>query len=711
MSEIITTIALLGIGYIFTKKDKKEVTASNMENKYTKLIDAEKIKQENAHKLNQKPDQPRTLEKPIVPPNSSKVDSKDKELVSQLSGLSITEKEFMTRDDGQVNEPFVSGQTKQSLRNIGMPNRLLEPNGISQYDCKKTETKPFFAPTSNLTYPNGTPANDESIMERQYVSNNRNGELPFKQVRVGPGLGGDYESEGRGGFQQFETQSLIRPKTVDELRTQSNPKLQYRGRINPGKRRNDSRAAESAVDKNRPDTFYENSQERYFTSQASVLAQSSDPNFIMNNTNRQNSRFFVGGMSGTEREEQRQEVKESTRNNYKGPDMGGAYSGVNKPNYGKASYKAYANERDITQKRTNKLNIAAAVKSLIVPLQDLVKKTRKENFVGNNRPDGNMKASMPNRQTVYDPNDLARTTIKETTIDNKHTGQAVGPVKLTVYDANDVARTTIKETTIDNKHSGQVSNNNQKPKMTKYDDEAKRTLRETLDEWDYNKSVKPNGPEKLQTFNRKNPPKKTIKETTVEDSRAGFLGGGYDKGGYMVDPAEAPNTSKQFMSDNEYTGGANSLDKKPSNYQAQYNARLNVNKEQVAKGRAPTQQGAKVANGGDKIKVLHKKQMSGVSYPKVNKSPGYINTAGEVSMNLSHHKDQLENGRQVERINPEVLEALNDNPYVQSYHSSGPSVPLSAEETIPSGNDIEEERRREQEEIDRLIEMEIARLD
>ena len=58
--------------------------------------------------------------------------------------------------------------------------------------------------------------------------------------------------------------------------------------------------------------------------------------------------------------------------------------------------------------------------------------------------------------------------------------------------------------------------------MTKYDDEAKRTLRETLDEWDYNKSVKPNGPEKLQTFNRKNPPKKTIKETTVEDSRAGF---------------------------------------------------------------------------------------------------------------------------------------------------------------------------------------------
>ena len=69
-----------------------------------------------------------------------------KRIVSQLSGLPITEKEFMTRDDGQVNEPFVSGQTTQSLRNLGMPNRLLEANGISQYDCNKTETKPFFAP-------------------------------------------------------------------------------------------------------------------------------------------------------------------------------------------------------------------------------------------------------------------------------------------------------------------------------------------------------------------------------------------------------------------------------------------------------------------------------------------------------------------------------------------------------------------------------------
>ena len=47
--------------------------------------------------------------------------------------------------------------------------------------------------------------------------------------------------------------------------------------------------------------------------------------------------------------------------------------------------------------------------------------------------------------TVYDPNDVAKTTIKETNIHNEREGNMSGPKKLMVYDPNDVARTTIKE--------------------------------------------------------------------------------------------------------------------------------------------------------------------------------------------------------------------------------------------------------------------------
>ena len=54
----------------------------------------------------------------------------------------------------------------------------------------------------------------------------------------------------------------------------------------------------------------------------------------------------------------------------------------------------------------------------------------------------------PKKLTVYDPNDIARTTIKETNIHDNRAGNMSGPNKITVHDPNDIARTTIKETNI-----------------------------------------------------------------------------------------------------------------------------------------------------------------------------------------------------------------------------------------------------------------------
>ena len=90
--------------------------------------------------------------------------------------------------------------------------------------------------------------------------------------------------------------------------------------------------------------------------------------------------------------------------------------------YGMRSIENKPNERDITQHRQHRQNITTTVKKIITPLTDIFRRTRKENFIGNMRPDGNMKAQMPSKQTIYDPNDIARTTIKETNIHNNHEG-------------------------------------------------------------------------------------------------------------------------------------------------------------------------------------------------------------------------------------------------------------------------------------------------
>jgi hypothetical protein len=714
MSEILATIGLLGIGYLVTNKKNQENEKKEtfMNNTLSKVIDGEKIEAEAALANNSKENHIRSLEKPL-PPNKTNV--KTSEVVSMLSGKVISEKEFKTRNDGRVMEPFFGKNVTQNTKDLNIPNRLMELNGISEFSCKKTETKPFFAPTSNLTYVNGTPIQDEEYKQRYYVTNKRQSELPFEQVRVAPGLGQNYGENGVGGFQQFETQELMKPKNIDQLRSKNNPKMQYKGRVISGKRANDERGKVGSVDKNRPDKYYKNSPDRYFKTTGAVLKPKSDESFIVKNTNRQTSRAFVGGAkTSTEKAKLKQQVKAPHKNVYMAKEPSNA-TAVNQwkdveLNYGKAGYKAYPNERDITQKRTNRLNLTTAVKSLITPLQDLMKTTKKENFVGNNRPEGNMNASMPKKMTVYDPNDVARTTIKETTIDNKHNGNMAGPKKLTAYDPNDVARTTIKETTIDNKHNGHVQGLKKKHKVQKYDTKPKTTIRETMENPDFSSNVVPTGPRKLKTFNRANPPKKTTKETTVEDSRAGFIHGGTTKGGYMVDPAEAPNTSKQFLSNHEYTGNGQSSVAKPLTYDSSYNASLNINKEQIAKGREPTQEGAKVANGRDTINMLHKKQMSAVSYPKINKGPDHIKSASEMGVNLSHYKDQLSNNTNTDRIQPEFLEVLKENPYAHSVTEVGTDIVIDSNKNIESENEQLKLRKEQQDEIDRIIEEEIAKL-
>ena len=721
MSEILATIGLLGIGYLITNKkeqEKKEIQEEKketfMNNTLSQVIDGEKIEQQVAKQNNAKKDYIASTEKPFKPDYTAM----SNDLVSSLSGLKITKEKFKTRSDGQRMEPSFGKGVTQNTKDLAIPNRLLEANGNSEFTYKKQENKPFFKPTSNLSYVNGSPNMDEQVKDRYWQTNKQNTELPFEQVRVAPGLGQNYGETGVGGYQQFENQELMKPKNIDQERSKNNQKLQYKGRVISGKRNNDERGKVGNVIKNNPEKFHKMGPDRYIKTTGAVLKPKADEAYIMKNTSRQTSRHFVGGAKiSTNKQKLNQKVQDSYKNVYMAKDPTNATSAGQwcdntgkELNYGKAGYKAYPNERDITQKRTTRLNLTKVVKNIISPLQDLVRTTKKENFVGNNRPEGNMNASMPKKMTVFDPNDIAKTTIKETTIDNKHNGNMSGPRKLQTYDPNDIARTTIKETTIDNKHTGQVQNQDIKPKITKYDTGAKTTIRETLKDIDYTANISPRGPKKLQTFNRKNPPKKTTKETTVEDSRSGFLHGGRTKGGYMVDPAEAPNTSKQFLSNNEYTGSGNSYNKKSSSYDSSYNARLNINKEQIAKGRKPSDQGAKVSNGKDKINILHKKQMSGVSYPKINKGPDHIKTSTETGVRLSHRKDQLNNDMETQRIHPEVLEVLRENPYAQSITDVGPEIILDGDKNIETENQHLKAEQEHQDEIDRIIEEEIAKL-
>ena len=94
--------------------------------------------------------------------------------------------------------------------------------GISDTWRPKKEIVPLFEPMSDLTWTHGMPAVSNILQNRYLPSNkNNNGNLPFENnVRVRPGV--DNKNQG-GNYAVYR----IKPRTVDELRTDVNKKISY----------------------------------------------------------------------------------------------------------------------------------------------------------------------------------------------------------------------------------------------------------------------------------------------------------------------------------------------------------------------------------------------------------------------------------------------------------------------------------------------------
>ena len=652
--------------------------------------------------------------------------SKNKDIVSKLTGTAIpitdfTNSKIINKDGtGAIEElnntwavPYFGSSANQPMKEEAFQNRLETFTGTAQYDFHKKEIKPFFVPSKNTSFINGSPVSTDRLQNRFVQSNNRTNELPFEQENVARGVGKGYKNSGSGGFHQFEINDIARPKTVDELRSISNPKVTYKQPVISGKGI-DKRSSQGNVRKYRPDKFYISTEDHYFKTTGAYTAGKADEKFVMKTPGRSKSRQIVGAASPAVniRPSNIPNFKKSTRHKYSSTGVRNVYqsgswnSSGELSDYGKRSIKLAPNERDTT-KKTHITNLVDAVKAIIAPLQDKMKMTRKENIEGNPNPKGYMNANMPAKQTIYDPNDVAKTTIKETTLHDTREGymHAAMPEKQTIYDPNDIARTTIKETTIHNKMHTHVKG---ATKLTIYDpnDIPRTTVKETtIHETRVANLSEQNAPKRPTSYDIK-PPKTTVKETTIDNihhtnvsySRGdgkGYLSANYDapatqkqstsdneytgnissaindKGGYLSTEYDAPATQKQSTSDNDYTGSAGSSSLTASkSYSDAYNARTNSTKEEISKGRAPTQNGVKVVAGSEEQgSVGVNKQNATINYQNSSVVGNTISAGTAYNFEENSYQTsprvQLSNQPNIEWTNPENLGPLKSNPYVQ----------------------------------------------
>ena len=452
--------------------------------------------------------------------------------------------------------PFFGGSVRQNTDANATASHMEHFTGNHSNYIKKKEITPHFVPQSNVNHVYGTPNMSGSVINRFIPSRFKEGVPLNEPENVGPGLNQGYTTKGSGGFHQADAQIYAMPKNVDELRTANNPKTSYRGVIIHGKNPVVNRGKIGKINKDRPNTYYVNSPARYNVTTGAYVKERGRPSQIIKETRSANtSKSYTGSAVsvGIKEKQQRPLFRESNKKTYETPTTRNMrQTGSNtKDDFGRKSMSVKPTERETTESRTHLNNITTAVKAFTVPLQDVLKTSKKENFIGNERQAGNFGATVPKKQTVYDPNDVARTTIKETNIHDTRSGNMHAPTKLAVYDPNDVARTTIKETNIHDVRTGNMGATNKRGFVKDANDIARTTLKET-NIHNIKTGQMASGVHKTPAYDPEDTTRTTIKEMNIHDVRTGNIGTG-EKHGFVKDADDIAKTTIKETLDNEET--------------------------------------------------------------------------------------------------------------------------------------------------------------
>ena len=390
-------------------------------------------------------------------------------ITSDLTGQRMPSKDFTHNN----MVPFFGGRIKQNVAVDTNTSILDAYTGAGSTDLRKKEVETMFN-TAQTPYGNPFGMEDNTDFFQERMSSDlgqlrrRNNERPFEPTRVASALDEKFGLTGKGGFQQLEINEIMKKAmpTTEKLRTADNQKFTYKQPVVPGQRFVTAGPDNPGeVRKYKPDTFYiDEAGERFIGAfaeehQAETVRPIQVYKFV---TRPETSSEFMGpaasqefGESYVSGEYRMPMAQQYGGAGYRNADMTGYYTkDVDMPeaDYGRSSIEIRPNERLTTQDRVMGLNLAPADNQLVsVHYTDSARPTNRAETVGNIRQTGTPTgyAGGAPAITVWDPSDVARTTVKETTIEWGNLGLGIAtaadqPTKLKVYDPDDIARPTQK---------------------------------------------------------------------------------------------------------------------------------------------------------------------------------------------------------------------------------------------------------------------------
>jgi len=323
--------------------------------------------------------------------------------------------------------PFYGAKIKGQIYGVNMAETILDNMaGTGSQVIKKIEQAPLFKPEDNVQWANGAPNNSDFYQSRVNPGMKSSNIKPFETQNVGPGLGLGYTTEGQAGYNSgMLDRDAWLPKSVDELRVETNPKLEYSldGHQGPSYANVQNVGIEGKVEKYRPDTFFIQNQDRWLTTTGQEKGQALRPVQEVYTTARSVTTAAYTGVAAPSEKVANyipSAYEEPKREEMRGLDAGPSSAcGKGTHEYldnALQSHTNYTNNRSILrQPDTMRSSFSAAIGSVVAPLMDFFKPTRKEEYAANVRIYGDAESSV-SQGYVNNPLNTTPTTIKQTTL-------------------------------------------------------------------------------------------------------------------------------------------------------------------------------------------------------------------------------------------------------------------------------------------------------
>jgi hypothetical protein len=346
--------------------------------------------------------------------------------VYSLSGNYLNSDQF--KHNNMV--PFNGGKVKGRTYDMNITESVLDNMiGSGSQVIKKIEQAPLFKPEDNMQWAYGAPNQSDFYQSRVVPGMKNNNVKPFDTVMVGPGLDQGYGVNGSNGYNSgMEARDKWLPKTVDQLRVDTNPKLEYELINHEGPANSFIKTAPTAqmlgrIEKQRPDTYFINTQDRWLTTTGAEKGETLRPIQEMGILRRNDIVTDYMGPAGAI------DVKATTApQNFEPSKRHEAFEGGvnhsratgqgnhNDKDFFLRSHTNYENNRStVRQPETLRSGFSGAIGAVIAPLMDFLKPTRKDETINNVRIYGEGAQSV-SKGYVYNPQDTTSTTVKETTL-------------------------------------------------------------------------------------------------------------------------------------------------------------------------------------------------------------------------------------------------------------------------------------------------------